>query len=279
MRPKSLKNSETLIYQYFSQFPLFSIHILTFSASKKTMFNLFCKEVNAFFSSLIGYIAIVVFLLTCGLFLWVFPDTSILDYGYAGLDNLFQLAPWIFTFLIPAVTMRSFSEEFRSGTIEMLVTRPISDLQIILGKYFAALFLVFCALLPTFTYYITVYQLGAPVGNLDSGATIGSYLGLFLLGAAFTAIGIFASSLTANQIVAFLLAVFLCFFCYTAFDYLSKLNVFYARLDSIVENLGINAHYLSISRGVIDTRDLLYFASFIILFLSLTKAVLESRKW
>lgn len=243
------------------------------------MFNLFCKEVNAFFSSLIGYIAIVVFLLTCGLFLWVFPDTSILDYGYAGLDNLFQLAPWIFTFLIPAVTMRSFSEEFRSGTIEMLVTRPISDLQIILGKYFAALFLVFCALLPTFTYYITVYQLGAPVGNLDSGATIGSYLGLFLLGAAFTAIGIFASSLTANQIVAFLLAVFLCFFCYTAFDYLSKLNVFYARLDSIVENLGINAHYLSISRGVIDTRDLLYFASFIILFLSLTKAVLESRKW
>ncbi len=243
------------------------------------MFNIFRKEINAFFSSLIGYIAIVVFLLTCGLFLWVFPDTSILDYGYAGLDNLFQIAPWIFTFLIPAVTMRSFAEEFRSGTIEMLVTRPISDMQIILGKYFAALFLVFCALLPTFTYYITVYQLGAPPGNLDSGATIGSYLGLFLLGAAFTAIGIFASSLTANQIVAFLLAVFLCFFCYTAFDYLSKLNIFYARLDSVVENLGINAHYLSISRGVIDTRDILYFVSFVVVFLGLTQTVLESRKW
>ncbi|MCC7223702.1 MAG: gliding motility-associated ABC transporter permease subunit GldF [Chitinophagales bacterium] len=242
------------------------------------MFSLFRKEVAAFFSSLIGYIAIIVFLLTCGLFLWVFPDTAILDYGYAGLDNLFALAPWVFTFLIPAITMRSFSEEFRAGTMELLATRPISNWQIIGGKYLAALFLVLCALLPTFTYVITIYQLGAPPGNLDTGAIMGSYIGLFLLGASFTAIGIFASSLTSNQIVAFLLSVFLCFFCYTAFDYLSKLDLFYAKADSLVEWLGINAHYAAISRGVIDTRDLVYFGSFIALFLLLTRLVLERQR-
>ena len=242
------------------------------------MFSLFRKEVAAFFSSLIGYIAMIVFLLTCGLFLWVFPDTAILDYGYAGLDNLFALAPWVFTFLIPAITMRSFSEEFRAGTMELLATRPISNWQIIGGKYLAALFLVLCALLPTFTYVITIYQLGAPPGNLDTGAIMGSYIGLFLLGAAFTAIGIFASSLTNNQIVAFLLSVFLCFFCYTAFDYLSKLDLFYAKADSLVEWLGINAHYTAISRGVIDTRDLVYFGSFIALFLLLTRLVLERQR-
>jgi ABC-2 type transport system permease protein len=232
------------------------------------MFSLFRKEVAAFFSSLIGYIAIIVFLLTCGLFLWVFPDTAILDYG----------APWVFTFLIPAITMRSFSEEFRAGTMELLATRPISNWQIIGGKYLAALFLVLCALLPTFTYVITIYQLGAPPGNLDTGAIMGSYIGLFLLGASFTAIGIFASSLTSNQIVAFLLSVFLCFFCYTAFDYLSKLDLFYAKADSLVEWLGINAHYAAISRGVIDTRDLVYFGSFIALFLLLTRLVLERQR-
>ena len=242
------------------------------------MFSLFRKEVAAFFSSLIGYIAIIVFLLTCGLFLWVFPDTAILDYGYSGLDNLFALAPWVFTFLIPAITMRSFSEEFRAGTMELLATRPISNWQIIGGKYLAALFLVLCALLPTFTYVITIYQLGAPPGNLDTGAIMGSYIGLFLLGASFTAIGIFASSLTSNQIVAFLLSVFLCFFCYTAFDYLSKLDLFYAKADSLVEWLGINAHYAAISRGVIDTRDLVYFGSFIALFLLLTRLVLERQR-
>lgn len=239
------------------------------------MFTIFRKEVASFFSSLIGYIAIIVFLLTCGLFLWVFPDTAILDYGYAGLDNLFMLAPWVFMFLIPAITMRSFSDEFRSGTMELLATRPVTDMQIIGGKYLAALFLVVCALLPTFTYFITVYQLGSPPGNLDTGAILGSYIGLLLLGASFTTIGIFASSLTQNQIVAFLLAVFLCFFCYTAFDYLSKLDIFYAKTDSFVEWLGINSHYISLSRGVIDTRDILYFGSFIALFLLLTRVVLE----
>lgn len=243
------------------------------------MINLFVKEVNTFFSSLIGYMAIVVFLLTTGLFLWVFPDTNLLDYGYATLDSLFFTAPWVFMFLIPAITMRSFSEEFKSGTFELLATRPLTDLQIIVGKYAAAVFLVFFALLPTLIYFFTIYQLGLPPGNLDTGAIWGSYIGLLLLGAAFAAIGIFASSLTSNQIVAFLLAVFLCFIFYQTFDYLSKLNVFYATIDDFVEQIGINAHYESLSRGVVDTRDIVYFGSFIALFLLLTQLVVDSRKW
>ncbi|OWY23491.1 gliding motility-associated ABC transporter permease subunit GldF [Sphingobacteriales bacterium UPWRP_1] len=243
------------------------------------MLTLFVKEINTFFSSLIGYMAMVVFLLTTGLFLWVFPETNLLDYGYASLDSLFFTAPWIFMFLVPAITMRSFSEEFKTGTIELLATRPVTDLQIIAGKYLAAVFLVFFALLPTLVYFFTIYRLGLPPGNLDTGAAWGSYIGLLLLGAAFAAIGIFASSLSSNQIVAFLLAVFLCFIFYQTFDYLSKLNMFYARIDDMVEQLGINAHYESLSRGVIDTRDLVYFGSFIALFLLLTQLVVESRKW
>ncbi|QQS30292.1 MAG: gliding motility-associated ABC transporter permease subunit GldF [Sphingobacteriales bacterium] len=243
------------------------------------MLTLFVKEINTFFSSLIGYLALVVFLLTTGLFLWVFPDSNLPDYGYATLEPLFFTAPWIFMFLIPAITMRSFSEEFKSGTYEILATRPVTDMQIILGKYLAALFLVLFALLPTLVYYYTIYRLGLPPGNIDSGATWGSYIGLLLLGAAFAAIGVFASSLSSNQIVAFLLAVFLCFLFYQSFDYLSKLNVFYAKIDDIVEQIGINAHYQSLSRGVIDFRDVVYFGSFITLFLILTRLVVESRKW
>jgi len=243
------------------------------------MLTLFIKEINTFFSSLIGYLALVVFLLTTGLFLWVFPDSNLPDYGYATLEPLFFTAPWIFMFLIPAITMRSFSEEFKSGTYEILATRPVTDMQIILGKYMAALSLVLFALLPTLVYYYTIYRLGLPPGNIDSGATWGSYIGLLLLGAAFAAIGIFASSLSSNQIVAFLLAVFLCFLFYQSFDYLSKLNVFYAKIDDIVEQIGINAHYQSLSRGVIDSRDVVYFGSFITLFLILTRLVVESRKW
>ena len=243
------------------------------------MLTIFQKEINSFLSSLTGYITLVVFLLITGLFLWIFPDTSILNYGYAGLDYFFTLAPWVFMFLIPAITMRAFSEEIRSGTIEILATRPITDIQIVLGKYFAALLLVAFAILPTFLYYLTVYMLGQPPGNVDSGAIWGSYIGLLLLGGSFVAIGIFASSLTDNPIVAFLLAVFLCFFFFVAFDYLSKLNVFYAKIDDIIEQIGINAHYLSISRGVVDTRDVVYFGSFIAIFILMTKTSLESRKW
>lgn len=243
------------------------------------MLAIYLKELNAFFSSVIGYLALGVFLLTVSLFVWIFPDTSVLEYGFASLDALFVTAPWVFMFLIPAITMRSFSEELSSGTFELLATRPLRESEIIFGKYFASLSLVVFALLPTAIYYFTVCRLGSPAGNIDSGATIGSYIGLLMLGSAFIAIGIFSSSITSSQIVAFVLAVFLCFIFYSSFDYLSKLNIFYAKADDIVEQIGINAHYQSISRGVLDTRDLVYFVSFNAIFLRLTHLVLESRKW
>lgn len=243
------------------------------------MWTVYLKEINAFFSSLIGYISILVFLLATGLFVWVFPDTAILEYGYASLDPLFYIAPWVFMFLIPAVTMRSFSEEFSNGTIEMLMTKPITENKVILGKYFAAVTLVILSILPTAIYYYSVYQLGFPKGNLDSGGILGSYIGLFFLAAAFVAIGLFASSLSKNQIVAFVLSLFLCFTFFMAFEYISKLNIFFAGLDSTLQWLGINYHYNSISRGVIDSRDVVYFLSLIALFLHLTKMSFESRKW
>ena len=243
------------------------------------MFSIFKKEINSFFSSLIGYIVIGVFLIVMGLFIWVFPDTNILDYGYATLDSLFAIAPNILMFLIPAITMRSFAEETQSGTIELLATRPLTDLEIILAKYFANLFLVFFAILPTLLYYYTVHQLGSPVGNVDSGAMWGSYIGLLLLGGTFVAIGIFASSLTNNQIVSFILAVFLCFFFFMAFDLLSNFGSFVGKIDDLVEKIGINYHYTSISRGLIDTRDIIYFLSFIVGFLMMTKTAMERRKW
>ncbi len=243
------------------------------------MLAVYLKELNAFFSSLIGYLALGVFLLTVSLFVWIFPDTSVLEYGFATLDGLFLTAPWVFMFLIPAITMRSFSEELGSGTFELLATRPLKESAIILGKYLAALTLVLFALLPTIIYYFTVYQLGSPTGNIDSGATIGSYIGLLLLGSSFIAIGIFSSSVTNSQIIAFVLAVFLCFIFYSSFDYLSRLGIFYAKADDIVEQIGINAHYQSISRGVLDTRDVVYFFSLNAIFLRLTHLVLESRKW
>ena len=185
------------------------------------MLPIFKKEINTFFSSLIGYIVIGVFLVLMGLLLWVFPEFSILDGAYANLDTLFTISPMVFMFLIPAVTMRTFAEEKQSGTIELLATRPITDWQIVGGKFLACLALVVFALLPTVLYYVSVYQLGAPPGNLDSGGILGSYIGLLFLAAAFSAIGVFASSLTNNQIVAFVLATFLCFFTYMAFDFLT----------------------------------------------------------
>lgn len=242
------------------------------------MFTILKKEISSFLSSLIAYITIVVFLLVVGLFVWVFPDTSILEYGFSSLDSLFSIAPWVFMFLIPAITMRSFSEEKKSGTIELLATRPVTDLQIILGKYFAGLILVLFAILPTLIYYYSVYQLGAVKGNVDSGAVLGSYIGLLFLGASFVSIGIFSSAISENQIVAFIIAVFVSFICYAGFDSFSKLE-FLGRISVLIAQLGINEHYLSLSRGVMDSRDVIYFISFIGLFILLTKTVLESRKW
>lgn len=243
------------------------------------MFPIFKKEINTFFSSLIGYIVIGVFLVLMGLLMWVFPEFSILDGVYANLDTLFTVAPMVFMFLIPAVTMRTFAEEKQTGTIELLATRPITDWQIVGGKFLACLALVVFALLPTGLYYITVYQLGAPPGNLDSGGIMGSYIGLVFLAAVFVAIGIFASSLTNNQIVAFVLATFLCFFTYLSFDFLSRLPVFFGKTDDIVQSVGIAYHYDSVSRGVLDSRDVVYFLSVISLFLAATVLSLGRRRW
>lgn len=243
------------------------------------MLSIFKKEINTFFSSLIGYIVIGVFLVLMGLVMWVFPDYSVLDGNYANLDTLFGIAPMIFMFLIPAVTMRTFAEEKQAGTIELLVTRPITDWQIVGGKFLACFALVAFALVPTVLYYFTVYQLGAPQGNLDSGGIIGSYIGLLFLAGAFVAIGVFASSLTNNQIIAFVLATFLSFFVYLAFDYLSRLLVFFGKTDDIVQSIGIAYHYNSVSRGVLDSRDVIYFLSVIALFLAATVLSLGRRKW
>jgi len=242
------------------------------------MYSIFKKEIRSFLSSLIAYVVIIVFLLTVGLFTWVFADGNILAQGYASLDTLFFMAPWIFIFLISAITMRSFSEEINQGTFEILSTKPITDLQIILGKFLAAVCLVAFSILPTLLYFYSVYYLGLPKGNIDMGATWGSYIGLILLGGCYASIGIFSSAATSNQIVAFVLGMFLCFFFYVGFQQISNLSLF-GNWDSFIQNLGIQYHYDSISRGVVDSRDLVYFGSLISLFLGLTYIVLDSRKW
>jgi len=243
------------------------------------MFAIFKKEISGFFSSLTGYIVIIVFLLVNSLFMWIFPgEWNILDSGYAGLDTLFFLSPWVFLFLVPAVTMRMVAEEKRLGTIELLYSKPITERGIILGKYFAAVTLVLLALIPCLTYYIAVYILGDPPGNLDSGGTWGSFIGLFFLAAIYAAAGIFASALTENQVIAFILAVLICFVLYMGFDsfaYIPGLK----NLDEFVINLGINEHYKSISRGVLDLRDTVYFIAVAALFIEAARMVLVSRKW
>ncbi|MDT0678620.1 gliding motility-associated ABC transporter permease subunit GldF [Autumnicola musiva] len=240
------------------------------------MFAILNKEIQSFFSSPIGYLVIGIFLVACGLFLFVFTGKyNILDNGFADVKPFFNLAPWIFIFLIPAVTMKSFSEEKRQGTMELLLTKPIGLWQLILGKYLGSLILVILAIIPSLLYVLTVYQLGNPVGNLDVGATLGSYLGLLFLGGCYTAIGIFSSTLTNNQIVAFMVSVFLCFFSYFVFEGLAGYNIFGGATYGI-EYLGISYHYQSISRGVVDTRDIIYFFSLILLFLKLTHIKLKS---
>ncbi|MGB0980609.1 MAG: gliding motility-associated ABC transporter permease subunit GldF [Winogradskyella sp.] len=234
------------------------------------------KEINTFFASPIGYLVIGVFLLLNGLFLWVFKgEFNILDNGLASLNAFFLLAPWILIFLIPAVTMRSFSDEKKQGTLELLLTKPISHFKIVLGKYFGAFILVIMALIPTLLYVFTVSELGNPVGNIDMGSTIGSYFGLLFLVAAYTAIGVCASTLSDNQIVAFIIAVFICFFFYFGFEGLSNYTFFG---DSVyLENLGMASHYNSMSRGVIDTRDLVYFLSITLAFLIVTKLRIQKQ--
>lgn len=233
------------------------------------MWSIAKKEIRQFFGSLTGLVAIVVFLLLNGLFLFVFPDSSILDYGYASLDKFFQLAPWILLFLVPAVTMRSWADEFKAGTFEILATRPLTATQLVLGKFLGAYAIVVIALLPTILYAFSVEALAVDQG-IDWGATIGSYIGLFLLAAVFTAIGTWCSSLNSNSVIAFLLSAFMCFILYTGFDALSQLPALEGSADYLRQKIGIDFHYKSISRGVIDSRDLLYFGSLLAFFLLIT---------
>lgn len=243
------------------------------------MWTLYKKELASFFSSLIGYLTIAVFLILTGLMLWVLKsDFNILDYGYAGMDGLFLIGPFLYLFLIPAITMRTFAEERRGGTIEMLMTRPLSDWTIVWAKFLAAWTLVFISLLPTLVCYFSVYSLGYPVGNIDTGSVFGSYIGLLLLGGAFVAIGLLCSSLTSNQIVSFIAAAVLSAIAYMGFESLYRMELF-GNGDLFVKGLGMMDHYESISRGVVDTRDVLYFASVMTLFLMGTRLVLQSRMW
>jgi ABC-2 type transport system permease protein len=242
------------------------------------MRSIFIKEINSFFSSIVGYVALLVFLIACGIFLWIIPEYSILGYGYASLDRFFEIAPWLLLLLVPAVTMRSFADEFRTGTIEWLSTKPVTDVEIILGKYFATLALIVFALLPTLIYVFTISNLSFPDVGLDTGALIGSYVGLFFLAATFAAVGVFCSSLTANQVVGFLISLLSCWLLYTGFEQLSKLPTFAHGIDYYLSMTGMEFHYNSISRGLIDTRDIVYFLSIIALFVSLTRFSLNRRR-
>lgn len=242
------------------------------------MFPLFIKEIKSFFNSLTGYLVIITFLLINSLFMWVFDGPMNLpDGGYATIDTLFILAPWVFLMLIPAVTMRSFAEERRTGTIDLLLMRPLSGFKVITAKYYAATFLILLALLPTLIYYYSIVALGNPAGNIDKGGTWGSYIGLVMLAGTYAAIGIFCSSLTDNLVVSFLLAAFLCLFMCYGFEQLGTLFTM-GKAGKALVSLGIIEHYRSMSRGVIDTRDVVYFMAVILIFLLCTRARLESYK-
>lgn len=233
------------------------------------------REIKSFFGSAMGYLVIAIFLLLSGLFLFVFDgEYNILQSGFADMSPFFAIAPWILLFLVPAVTMRSFSEERRQGTLELLLTKPLTSWQITGGKFAGSFVLIFLAILPTIVYVFVLYGLGSPVGNIDLGSTIGSYFGLLFLVAAYTSIGIFSSSLTENQIVSFIVSVFFCFLFYFGFSALDGSGSF----SSLASELGMSAHFESMGRGVLDTRDVVYFVSLSALFLSLTVFKINSLK-
>lgn len=242
------------------------------------MIHVLSKEFNSFLNSLIAYVVIGVFLTGMGLLMWVFPETSVLEYGYADLETLFSLGPYVFIFLIPAITMRSFAEESKGGTLELLLTKPLSDWDVIIGKFLACFLLVLLSLVPTLIYYYSVHALGNPAGNIDTPGVVGSYTGLIMLGAVFCAIGIFSSSITRNQIVSFIVAAFLCYFFFAGFESLSLVNVWSAR-SLFIKELGLLYHYDALSRGLIDSRNLVYFASVMGVMLLTTRIVLGSRSW
>jgi ABC-2 type transport system permease protein len=241
------------------------------------MFYLYKKELAGFFSSLTGYIAIIIFLTANSLFLWVFPgEYNVLDVGLSDLSTLFFIAPWVFLFLVPAITMRQFADEKRSGTLELILTSPLSEIEIIFAKYFAGISLVLFSIIPSLIYFLTVGLIGNPEWNIDSGAFWGSFIGLFFLASVYTSIGIFASSLSENQIVSFLISMIIAFFIFIGFEAISSLKI-WGNFGNIIENLGINYHYKSMSRGVIDSRDLIYFVSVSAIFLTATSQILQKK--
>jgi ABC-2 type transport system permease protein len=242
------------------------------------MIQVVAKEFNSFLNSLIAYVVIGVFLTGMGLLMWVFPETSVLEYGYADMDTLFSLGPYVFIFLIPAITMRSFAEEKKSGTMELLLTKPLTDWDIILGKFFACFLLVLFALIPTVIYYFSISVLGNPAGNIDTPGVIGSYIGLALLGGVFCSVGMVASSITSNQIVAFILAAFLCFIIFTGFESIATINLWSVNA-LFIKQLGILYHYDALSKGLIDSRNVIYFVSLGALMLMISKTVLSARSW
>ncbi|MEX0982835.1 MAG: gliding motility-associated ABC transporter permease subunit GldF [Bacteroidales bacterium] len=243
------------------------------------MWVIFGKEIKGFFSSLTGYVVIIVFLIMNSLFMWVFPgQMNVLETGYATLESLFAIAPWAFLFLVPAITMRMIAEEKRAGTLELLYSRPVTELQIVGAKFLASWSLVLLSLVPTLVFFWSVYKLGSPPGNIDIGGSWGSYIGLFFLGGIYASIGIFASSVTDNQIVAFILAVLMSLLMYLGFDLLSGLADA-GKTSLLISSFGIDHHYNSISRGVLDSRDLLYFIGVIVLFIVSTRLVLQRNNW
>jgi ABC-2 type transport system permease protein len=242
------------------------------------MLTIFRKEIAVFLNSLIAYLVVLVFLTFIGVFMWLLPETSILDYGYAEMDTLFSYGPLAFLLLIPAITMRSFAEEKKDGTIELLLTKPITDWSLLMGKYLSACALVAFSLIPTILYYISVYCLGKPVGNIDSAAVASSYIGLFLLGCVFTSAGIFASAISTNQIVSFILALIICYVSYNGFNHLASLDLWKGSAVSLLP-MGLDYQYNALSKGVVDSRNVCYFLSVIGVMLLSTRLVLGSRKW
>ncbi len=241
------------------------------------MFNIYQKEIASFLSSFIAYIIIAVFLVAMGLLVWVFPETNVIDYGYADMGVFFQMAPFVLMFLIPAITMKMLAEESHSGTIEILIVKPVTTFQIVLGKYLAALTLVIVAILPTLVYYFSLSELASPVGNIDTAGIAGSYIGLLLLSAVFCALGILTSALTNNQVLAFVIAAFTSFILFTGLNSLASINV-WSSLSLPLAQLSLEYHYLAMSKGLLDSRDVLFFISVTAGFLYFSKLSLANKK-
>lgn len=242
------------------------------------MIGIFRKELNQFLNSLLGYIVLMVFLLATGLLFWVFPQGNVLSYGFAEMGSFFSFTPFVFIFLIPAITMRTIAEEKRTGTMEWLLTRPLSGWEIITGKFLACWFLSILALIPTILYFLSLYLLGSPQGNIDAAGVAGSYLGLALLAMAFTSIGILGSSLTDNQLVAFVLSVFFCYVLYSGLSSMAQIDI-WSDASFVLQFLALDVHFQALGKGLIDFRDVFYFVSITIMLLAVSKVTLHSYRW